>query len=276
LARIEQRRARRGVWAWLQQGWPAALVPVLAAGLVLSLAMNIWWGIGAGERPPAAPAVPARPPRVAHFLDHIQSNQALGTLVATTTAVEEQPVGLGFAPTDPRVTIFRMGMLYTDALASLHGGTTDVAARRVQSLRRTVESIPAPRVLAQYLQAMHTLLLQQSYSREEFAKFLALFEPLYEAEYGPEAVEVQLFRLGGWLENMALAATVGDRTSLQQATVVLYFQNVLQQLDAPSDVLQAFTQMHHLLAQHTLSDRDLQTLLDLVRSVQRSLGALSV
>jgi hypothetical protein len=85
---------------------------------------------------------------------------------------------------------------------------------------------------------------------------------------------VQLFRLAGWLENMALAATAGDHAALRQATVVPYIQSILRQFEAPSDVLQAVEHMHHLLRQETLTDRDVQTLLGLVRTIQRSLGAL--
>jgi hypothetical protein len=58
--------------------------------------------------------------------------------------------------------------------------------------------------------------------------------------------------------------------------VARYFQNVLQQLDAPSDVRHALEQMHHLLMQETLTERDVHTVLGLVRGMQRSLGALPV
>ena len=274
LAQIEQRRTRHGVWRWMPQWWSAVAVPVLAVGLVLSLAVNIWWGIGASGRPQAPAAVAARPVQAYRFLADIQSARALGTLVATNTAVEEQLVGLGFASADPRVTIFRMGMLYTDALATLHGGTTEAAARRVGALLKAAESIQAPRMVSQYLKEMHTMLQHRPYTNEECAKFLALFETLYEAEYGPDAAEVQLFRLAGWLESMSLAAMAGDRVALRQAMVVPYIQSILRQFDAPSDVLQAIEHMHHLLRQETLTDRDMQTLLGLVRTIQRSLGAL--
>jgi hypothetical protein len=53
-------------------------------------------------------------------------------------------------------------------------------------------------------------------------------------------------------------------------------QSILRQVEAPSDVLQAMAHMHRLLKQETLTDRDVQTLLGLVRTIQRSLGALPV
>src|SRR5262245_61017929 len=67
-AQIEQRQARRGIWAWLPQHWPAALVPALAVGLVLSLAVNVWRGLG--TRISGIP--PAPPVQAYQFLQTIQ------------------------------------------------------------------------------------------------------------------------------------------------------------------------------------------------------------
>jgi hypothetical protein len=142
LAQIAQRRARRGLWAWLPPWRPAVWVPVLAMAFVLSLAVNIWWGIDRrGADPPLSPTE-ARPVHAYRFLHAIRSPTAIGSLVASHTAVEAQFVALGFALQDPRVIIFRMGILYTDALAALHSGTLDIATRRVYALGKALDSLP--------------------------------------------------------------------------------------------------------------------------------------
>jgi hypothetical protein len=152
----------------------------------------------------------------------------------------------------------------------------EVAAQRIQALTNTLNTAQPPGVLPHYLHEMQTLLHRQQYPGEELAKFLALFESLYEAEYGKtaEAPEVLLFRLGAWLENMALAAAADDRTALRQAAAVQYFRSKLPQLAAPPEVLKAFEQMQHLVTARAMSEHDVRTLRGLVQNVQQIFGAL--
>jgi hypothetical protein len=123
---------------------------------------------------------------------------------------------------------------------------------------------------------MHALLQRQQYSGGELAKFLALFEALYETEYGKtaEAPEVLLFQLGAWLENMALAAAADDRAALKQAAAVQYFRRLLPKLAAPPEVRQAFDQMQPLVTAQTMTEHDVRTLRGLIQNVQQVLGAL--
>jgi hypothetical protein len=241
-------------------------------GLVLSLAVNIWWGI---ERRGADQPLPAgRPVHAYRFLQTIQSSKAIGSLVASHTAVEAPFTGLGFALQDPRVIIFRMGILYTDALAALHSGTLDIATRRVDALGKATENLQAPPVLSHYLTEIHTLLQNRQYTGPEFAKLLELFEVLYEEELGTNAAEVRLFRFGAWSENMALAAAAGDHSALQQAAVVPYFRTSLLQLDAPASVIEALDRIQRLSSTATLTEADMRALASLVRTIQKTLGAL--
>jgi hypothetical protein len=273
LAQIEQRRARRGLWAWLPQGWPAAWAPALAAGLVLSVALNVWWGMA---RRDAGQPLAARPAPVYQFQTGIQNAKALGTGVSTRVATGDQRAGLGFGPQDTRITFFRLGLIYADALATLRRDAFDAAAQRLDILARGLDSVQAPHVLSQYLSTLQTLLRSQRYTGEELAKFLALFEPLYEAEYatGKDGVEVTLFRLGAWLENMAIAAAASDQMSLRQEPAVVYFRQALTQLGAPPEVLTAFEQMRRLVTTQTMTDRAVRTLFALVQDVQKVLGAV--
>jgi tetratricopeptide (TPR) repeat protein len=73
--RIEEHRARRGVFAWLRQGWSPTWATALAMGLLLSVSVNMWLGYEVLERrqPFQAPSRPSgdtrqeRPPETNPF-----------------------------------------------------------------------------------------------------------------------------------------------------------------------------------------------------------------
>jgi hypothetical protein len=251
------------------------LVPVLAAGLVLSLAMNVWWKM---DSPHIARPLEQQPVYAYQFLQDLQENTALGTLVAARAAVREQPIGLGFALQDARIVFSRMGILFTDALAALDSASLHIAARHLDTLAKALNSVQAPQALSQYLREIQTLQQSQRYSGVELAKFLALFEPLFVAEYAQTdtAAAVILFRLGAWLENMALAAAAGDPISLRQEPAIRYFRSVLPVLQTPPEVEQAFAQMQRLMNAPALTEADRQTLRDLIQRTQKIVGALDL
>jgi hypothetical protein len=167
-----------------------------------------------------------------------------------------------------------MGILYIDALAALHSGTLDIATRRVDALGKALRSLQTPPLLSHYLTEIHTLLQNQQYTGQELAKFLGLFELLYAEELGTEAAEVRLFRFGAWSENMALAVAAGDQSALRQATAVPYFRTTLLQLDAPASVIEALDRIQRLSTSTTLTEADMRALGSLVRTIQKTLGAL--
>ena len=127
---------------------------------MLSLAVNIWWGI---ERRGADQPLPAGRPVHAYRNGDTES-KAIGSLVASHTAARHNSLRLGFALQDPRVIIFRMGILYTDALAALHSGTLDIATRRIDALGKALESLQAPPLLSHLLTEIHTLLQNRQYT----------------------------------------------------------------------------------------------------------------
>jgi hypothetical protein len=114
-------------------------------------------------------------------------------------------------------------------------------------------------------------MLQQPTTPDVRDKVLALFEPLYRAEYVRDsaAEELLLFRTGTWLVNVSLAASAGDKTALQQADAVSYLQRELTRLEAPQEVLTAFAQLQQLMTQPQLADRDVQEILRLVRKIRQ-------
>jgi hypothetical protein len=274
-ARIEQYRVRRGLWAWLRQPWPGGLVPALATGFVLSLAVNIWWGL---ERPDTKALTEQKPAYTYQFLQTIHGASTPGSLVASRPAVSARPTGLGFALQETRVIYFRQGWLFADALAALHSGASQVAVQRLDTLTKSLQSLQAPQALYRYLEEMRALQQQQRYTDPELASFLALFETLYESEYSQDQdpTAVPLFRLGAWLETLALAAAAGDAAALRQAPAVDYFRQALITLDAPPELLQAFADLQRLASSPAMSAVELRTFRQLVQQAQQTLGALDL
>jgi hypothetical protein len=200
----------------------------------------------------------------------------LGTFVAASPPAREPTPVVGFMPQAVRPIYFRIGTLYAEALAALHGGAREAAEQRLDLLRQDLASVQAPSVLSQYLHEMQTLLQSQRYAEPIVATFLALFEPLYEDAYAsPTDVEsLILFRAGTWLENISLAAAAGDQTALRQGgEAVEEIHHALSQLQAPRQILQALERLRTLTARQVLTDRDYGEIRLLAQDIQSMLSA---
>jgi hypothetical protein len=208
------------------------------------------------------------------FQVRLQQVHTLGTLVATQ-AIPREPTTVGFTPQAAPTTFVRIGLVFAEALATLRAGMVDAAAPRLDVLVQMLVAVQAPRTLAQYPRAVQTLLQTRQYTAEDLATFLALFEPLYEDMYvRTNAVEaVRLFRVGAWVENVYLAAAVGDPGALQQeGQTVEEVHRALTTLHAPRETLEALAQMRHLLTQPALSSKDVGTIQTLAQRVQEVLN----
>jgi hypothetical protein len=276
LAQIDQRRARRKLWRWVSPAWPTAWVAVGTAALVLSLSVNVWWGVQILRQRVLASQPSPQSLSTYRFQQDLQHPQAFGAAVPARLALQEQTGGLGFAPQDTRIPCFRMGTVYTDALATLRSGALETAMQHVDLLIRMLEGMQAPAALSDYLHQMQTLVHSRQYGAEPLTTFLALFESLYEAAYRqPEETEAwTFFHIGTWLENMSLAARAGETTVLRQDVAVQHFRTALTSLGVPHDVLQALGQVSQLVAAHERTDRSRMQIHQLVQEMQRTLGAM--
>jgi hypothetical protein len=285
LARIEEQRGRRGMFAWVSSVRSPAWAAALALVLVVSLGLNVWWAVlRFGLRPPdTRPPLStvtgdfgsAGPLRTYRFQLGMARTKELGKLIAAQPA-RLYPTGVvGFTPQAARSTFFHMGTLYADALAALHGAAFEEAGQRLDVLSQALVSVQAPRALPQYIRAVHTWLQQRQYEDEVLAQFLALFEPLYEDAYAKaESVDgVILFRTGTWVENMALAAAVDDRTALRLGgEAIEEVRRSLAQLQVPREVLTALERLHAIVARQALTDREIRAIHMLVQDIQRMLS----
>jgi hypothetical protein len=198
----------------------------------------------------------------------------LGTLVAARPVLSAPPPAIGFTPQATRPAYIRMGILLAEAVATLHGGAVEATAPRLDVLLQTLTTVQAPLALTQYLRMMQTLLHSQQYSGDALASFLSLFEPLYEDAYAQTSgEEVHLFRVGTWLENMALAAAVGAPMALRhEGQALAAVRQALNDLQVPPEVLDALARIEQLLRQPTLSAEDVSTMHTLLHHLEQRLG----
>jgi hypothetical protein len=167
-----------------------------------------------------------------------------------------------------------MGILYADALAALQSGAVQNAAPRLHLLTQALVSIQAPPALPQYLREMHTLLQRQPPTDKTTAQFVALFEPLYAHVYAtdPTTAAWVLFQTGAWLENLSLAAAVGDQMAVQQTQAIQSWRDALRPLNIPRPVLDDLEQLHGLVVRQPLTAEDLSAIRTLVDTIKTQLS----
>ncbi len=258
--------------------------PVLAVGLLLSLGVHVWQGFRAlGSRPPNARQTGesrvdalrvVRPLPAYQFQAGLPHAHDLGNIVAVRPVREIPTAVLGFTIQTRRTMFFDIGTLYAEAIAALRGGATEAAVKRLGVLAQVLNRVEAPGVLSEYLRMTLASLHRGHDTGEALAKLLAPFEPLYEYEYtsaqtrAPAALT--LMRAGLWLENLALAAAVGDQTAVRQAgQVVDTMRNAFVQLNIPDRILETLEQLHHLVARQGLTDQNIHTIRTLVQDIQQ-------
>jgi hypothetical protein len=262
--------ARLTVWA-----------PAFAVGLVLSLGIHVWQGIRtSGPRLPGPHQAAEQPlgwlgetgPIPTYqFQVQLQHTDALGALIASRPVPQVPRSMVGFTAHAARPTYVRMGILFADTLAALQSGAVEVAQHRLDVLIQVVASLQAPPVLTHYLQEMQRVLQRPPPAAATASPFVALFEPLYAAVYAtdPTAPSWVLFRAGAWLENLALAATVGDQTAVRRAQAMY---ETLRPLHVSDAVLRSLEQLRVLTAHQPMTPQDLHAIQTLVDTIQRQLS----
>jgi len=266
LSKIEKSSSRRRVFSWLNvvfvPGWAPALT---AALLVLSLGVNVWLGTRAVG--PNNEVRTVRVPVQAYaFQKAIRQDANLGALV-TAQDTESEPKAYGFAGKSTRQQSFLLGTLYAEALAYVHSGNIEAATQRWQTMDQALAQTTEP--LLSYRHHMQEWLQQKPPKLEQFQALLPLFEPAFELYAEREDDQtLPLFQAGAWMTNMRLAAAAGDAAGLRQGDAIAYF---LVRLNGPKGVEDRLGHLGDLMAQETLSKRDMRTVLKLVEKMQQLL-----
>lgn len=272
LRKIEQQRTRPSAWSWTKIDWLPAWAPAAAVALlVISLGVNAWLGAHMLGQPTqmASEVRPLQGPAHAYvFQKGIAADADLGALVSAQAMETEPMVAFGFEskPTPARRS-FLLGTLYAEALAYVRSGDTETAQQRWQTMDDALADMHEP--LISYRREMQSLIQQE----ERFAAFLPLFESFYEASAAREQDQtLPLFQAGAWLTNMRLAAAAGDVEGLRSGDAVAYFHREMIHLGAAKGVLDKLERLGELMAQDTLSAREVKTALKLVQKMQQLLG----
>ncbi len=280
LRKIEQQRSRPGAWSWGNVAFIPTWVPAaMAALLLLSLGVNGWLGARYLGQPapvgePVASAVASLqgPAQAYVFQEGITADADLEALVAAQAMETEPMIAFGFAakPTPARRS-FLLGTLYAEALAYVRSGNTEAAQQQWQVMDQALADVAEP--LLSYRREMQSFLQHEPPAMERFETFLPLFESFYEASGVHEKDRtLPLFQAGAWLTNMRLAAAAGDTEGLRRRSEVGYFHREMTRIGAAKGILDRLERLGTLMAQDTLSEREIKTVLKLMQKMQQLLG----
>ncbi|MDH3598275.1 MAG: hypothetical protein OEU26_01405 [Candidatus Tectomicrobia bacterium] len=284
LAQINHRRERRWSLSWLSAMATPALATGLAAGLLLSVGLNVWWGRhifkeasqGIHQVATTRPEQLDTPSVLStyRFQASMQQHAELGPLVAARPIDNTVNTVVGFTPQADHAAYFRVGIYYADALAALHSEAATIGGQRLEFLDQALTRVQAPAELSQHIRKVQRLLRQQPNEAPTLTTFLAAFEPLYLEAYERQASQAAwpLFQVGAWLENLYLAVLTRDRMALQQTHRIEYYQHLLTQLSAPPEVRHELARIGHLVVKETLTDDDIGAIRTHVRNMQATLS----
>lgn len=267
LSKIEKTPSRHGVFSWLNVAFAPGWAPALTAALlVLSLGVNIWLGaraLGPGEVRFVRSLASAYT-----FQKDIRQDVDLGAVVAAQDAERgPQAHTYGFASKPAGQPSFWLGTLYAEALAYARSGELKAAAQRWQAMDQALPQTDEP--LLSYRRNMQEWLQQKPPALEQFQNLLPFFEPSFEFYAEHQADQTwPLFQAGAWVANMRLAAAAGDTSRLHQRHAVAYF---LARLDVPKGVEDRLGHLGDLMAQETLSEREVKTMDKLLEKMQQLL-----
>ncbi len=273
LAQIDERRGPR----W----WPSIPAPALAAGLaiglLLSLGLNLWWGrqVVGVESPPVHNArlkASQVPPALTiyRFQTRMTRSAALGELLAERLPEAPSTAPIGFTPQARRTAFFRLGRLYADVLAALQHTQVDRAEPYLGWLAQTLTLVQAPPQLTAYLEAIRNQLPEQPRELGQWTFLLAGFEVLYRDVYEVDEPSIawRLFELGAWLENLYLAAAVGDVEAVVQGGEQQGRYRGLEAFHLPPKSLTTLTELQNLIHQSNLSRDDMAAIQRHVETIQ--------
>jgi hypothetical protein len=207
------------------------------------------------------------------FQSGIKSDRSLGSVAKDQSFFGDPSVSFGFAAKSAEAKFFIIGSLYSEALAYLKSGNTDLAAKRIESIEKEFINLNVPDSLFSYISKTHNIVVTKRYSPEAEMDFLSLFQPLFE-DYAKSKGEdkLTLFRAGSWLFDMGLTAAAGDKDLLKQSSKLNYFITEMKKMDAPKGVLDSLAEIEKISEKKEISDKDAADVLKLVKNIQTVLG----
>jgi hypothetical protein len=201
------------------------------------------------------------------------SDKSLGELAREQSPVQEDALAYGFAAKSEEAKFFIIGSLYSETLAHLSSGQAVLAAERLAAIEREFITLKVPRSLYNYVSKMRNMIASGKYEPGLNAELLSLFQPFFE-DYarGQSEDKLTLFRAGTWLLDMSLTAAAGDLELLHQEETLAHFTGEMRRMDAPQGVMRALEEITAIVKQEKVSERDVRSILRLVKRIQTILG----
>ena len=201
------------------------------------------------------------------------SDKSLGEIAREQSPVQEDALAYGFAAKSEEAKFFLIGSLYSETLAHLSSGDAKLAVERLDAIEREFITLQVPRSLYNYVSKMRNMIAGGKYEPRLNAELLSLFQPFFE-DYarGQSEDKLTLFRAGTWLMDMSLTASAGDLELLHQTRALKRFIEEMRRMDAPQGVMRALEDISDIVKQEKVSDRDVRSILRLVKRIQTILG----
>jgi hypothetical protein len=139
----------------------------LAMLLVVSLGLNVWWGVLRFGPRPAGDLDRAGRLGTFQFQAGMVRAKDLGTLIAAHPARWDPTTIAGFTPQAERTAFFGMGTLYADALAAVQGGAIEAARQRLDILTQVLVHVQAPRETLGALERLRPLVAREALTDQD-------------------------------------------------------------------------------------------------------------
>jgi hypothetical protein len=209
----------------------------------------------------------------ARFQSRISGPQGLGVLANDLTLFGKMDQSMGFAAKSEEAKTFLIGSFYSECLAYVRGGKSDLALDRLKAIEKEFILMGVPTSVFGFISKIENAIVTKQYEPAVLMDFFALFQPVYEEFLNSKGKDrLTLFQAGSWLMDMGLAAAAKDKTLLKQPQVLDYFTAEMTRMDAPKGVLDALAEISTIAAKKDIADRDTDQILKLIKKIQTVLG----
>jgi hypothetical protein len=207
------------------------------------------------------------------FQARISGPQGLGVLANDVSVFGKGDQAMGFAAKSDEAKTFLIGSFYSEALAYVRGGKTDLAVERIKAMEREFIAMGAPNAVNAVLSRVENLIATKKYEPAVLLDFLGLAQPVCEDYLLSKGKDrLTLFQAGSWLMDMGLAAAAKDKSLLRQPDVLNFFIAEMKRMDAPKGVQDSLAEISAISVKKDIVDRDADQVLKLIKRIQSVLG----
>lgn len=222
-------------------------------------------------------ALPDADTTVSYRSDVIQQSLAtasnIGNLARSNSVPGLSGTKFGFAAGSTEAKYFLSGACYADALALARGGDYAGAAQRLKALGETLIQVDAPGSLYHYIVRMQYTVMKHAYDQEALIEMLSLFQPLLEDFASTRSEDaLTLVQAGAWLVDMSMALSAENSIMLKDRLMLDHMRSEMKRMDAPPGVQNALEEIARIGGQETVTGRDMEHVMQLVRNMQQLLG----